>query len=206
VRVDSQPFLEQNLPSKRRGLKEYFFQKPGMFFSIIIGFVILCGLIMLGVTYIIGGGIRSLDDLRLAINEKRAINCVVSYQEDGYKYRIQTNNGWGKVMITVLVEGDEASQQKTLSIKDDYVYMWSQDGSSDAGKWPYSDIYYSELVDEIVSGDYDDDITINCQAANDRDLAVPAGIDFHDLTEDNTGDDLSGDGSYLEPDDELYDE
>jgi hypothetical protein len=142
-----------------------------------------------------------LDDLKLAINNKQAINCVVNYSKDNYQYQIQANKNWDAVKVTVLVEEDDAYQQKVLSIKGDSVYMWSQDDSSDAGKWPFEDSYYAELVDKILSGDYDDDITLSCQTADDRDLVVPVNINFDDLTNDHGEDNFGDDVDSLELDD-----
>ena len=125
---------------------------------LIIGAIITVLLLVFG-----GSSIKNLDDLRAAILNKDAINCVMS--DENNTVTIQTTKGWDKFYTS-------DGTQNVLAIKGDAMYMWN---SQKAQKTDYDGSVLDDFVSVVRNGDDEDNakITVKCSSPSRANFTVP---------------------------------
>jgi len=144
-------------------------------------------LIVLGVV-ILGGGvfawwwwtdspIDSLDELRVAIGERRALNCKITTEGTG-TFVVQADGGWRNIKI--LRDGGSS----VLILNKGEAYQWSDDSSYNF-KYRESGAIRKDVESGLGQSDFevsadDDRITVKCGRPTDNDFTVPSDIEFID--------------------------
>lgn len=145
--------------------------------ALVITFVVSIAMTSAHTTKAVG----NMDEFRSAIKEKKAVNCVVTHDEDG-DFLIQANDGFGKIKMIIYDSGGEGLTENMLTI-DDVMYYWDSDGN--AMKMMDSSTL-NELVEALREGADDeyahDDYRLSCDLPSKSDFAVPS-LDFVDASE-----------------------
>ena len=155
--------------------------KKGLIIGLIagIGGLVIIGIVLFLILVIFKGDtIGSISELKTAMKDQKAINCVIS--KDGDDILLQTNNDWTKVRMRMNASGQDI---EVLAIDDDAAYFWSGDGDEVAYKAPYASFKstFNELQDEIEDTSDDDDLELKCEPSSKADFKVPSDIDFVDI-------------------------
>ena len=166
----------------------------------VIGIVIIALIATLVVVFMKKEGtIKTTAQLRTAIQEKRAINCTIS-QPEGSDVVMQTNDGFGKVKLTVEESELAEGLQFVLMIDGDATYMWDEAGTI-AYKMDDTSMLDS-FVDQVVEATEEDDgeeevgFTFKCESVSEADLEVPEDVHFTDLSEMYNNNYIHGGGDY----------
>jgi len=145
----------------------------------IVGAVIIAAAVVLCVLLLGKGNVpTTMEQLKTAFKEKKALNCVFSVPDSG-KATIQTDDGWNKLKFS----GDmEDVSKSTILITGKTAYMWMGDGSGMAIKTTKNKDDYMEIFK--VPEDKDDeeakDVSFKCDSPSKADFSVPKNINFID--------------------------
>lgn len=167
----------------------------GKIIGIVVGILAVAAIVITCVLLLGGGGIKTVEDFKAAITDRKAINCKVT-SPDGQTVSIQTTEGFKRIKISTEEDGDKMF---TLMHEDGMVWLWNEDKSM-AYKMQ-NPAMKDELISEITptedDGNEEEGYTFACQSPNAADLEVPADVDFLDLSSIMGGGD-DEDDYYLE--------
>lgn len=144
---------------------------------VVVAIAIVCALLMRG------SSIGTIEDFKVALTEKQALNCTITDAE-GTPTVMQATEGFDKVK---LVTEEEGAETNVLMIEGDATYIWRGGDESLAYKMhagSFLDDFIAE-IDSIADEDAADDegYTLKCESTKKSNFDVPADIDFVDLTD-----------------------
>ena len=167
----------------------------GKIIGIIVGAVVVVAAIVVTCVLVLGGGgIKTNQDLRAAIQDRKPINCVVTNTETKQEFTIQATDGFEKLkFFSNEYEGSD-NIMYVLAIKDDALYMWDDSGDM-AMKMPFDSSFVDDIVSEAKNEDNseDENVTVKCQSVSKADFSVPKGVEFTDLSNLYGGEDYDFD-------------
>ena len=160
--------------------------KKGLLIGLIAGGVVLIAAIVAVLFLFVfnGGTIGSLDEFKSAIDNKKAVNCIVTLAASDttgnsssssalagdMKITLQANDGWSKIKMkmNIMVEIN------TL-VTDGTMYSWA-DGATTGQKAQYN----SSQIDSSISQIKSSAKSVECEPNNKADFSVPSNINFTD--------------------------
>ncbi|MDR0957073.1 MAG: hypothetical protein LBM09_00635 [Candidatus Nomurabacteria bacterium] len=158
--------------------------KKGLIIGLIVGGVLLIGITLLILfLFVFNGGdtIKSADEFRDAVRNKKAVNCEVDIKNianasggfelaEGSKATIQANDGWSKVRMNVDLG---IMKVNVLMIEGDAAYAWY---GTTGTKIPYD----ASQIGETAEGMDEADFEVNCKPNSEADFSKPSNIDWVD--------------------------
>jgi len=160
------------------------------------GVIVVAAIIVLLFVFVFNGDrtIGSLEELRAAIADRKAINCTITINSgDGQsataisnQLLLQTNDDWSKVRADITAFGETT---RALAIKNNNndnftTYGWMLD-SENGFKMAQAASTIHDGVGSMVSEDLtEDNIKLECQPNNQADFDVPSNVTFEEV---NTG-------------------
>lgn len=166
----------------------------GKLIAIIVSAVVV---VAAGVTLLLlwllvwNGGIKTMEQLRTALKEKKAVNCVITSPEKT-EVTLQTNDGFTKVKM--FGEFQEGQGKMNVLMTDGMAYMWA-DGGALAFKTKSTQMLDS-MIESIQNEDEGDTADtkgykVKCEAASKADFKVPSDVNFMDA---DAWSDMGGNG------------
>lgn len=162
----------------------------GLIAIIIAAVVVVAGatLLLLWLFVWNSSGPANMEELRIALKDKKAVNCVVSVPETG-DVVIQTNDGFTKVKMSG--EFQEGQGKMNMLVTDGITYIWTEGGLL-AFKTKSTQVI-DGMMEGIKSEDADaiaktKDNKVKCEAASKADFSVPS-YNFIDTDSMNMGQD-----------------
>lgn len=149
--------------------------KKGLTIGLIagIGSLVIIGVILFLVLFVFGGSkINSISELKSAIENKKAVNCTVS--KDNESVFLAANDGWTKIRMKMASMGQEVN---SLVIEGDATYAWTDDGKI-AYKMPYNSSMIGDLNFNDYDGEDEEGVKLDCKPNNQADFNVPSGVNF----------------------------
>lgn len=116
-----------------------------------------------------GDTIRNIDQLKDALNNRKAINCTLT--NNSQTVVIQTDDGWNNLRLKM-------GRANVLATRGEYIYTWYESNNY-GNRITYNTSIFDSLSNSIPSGaELEDGATLDCKPSSQADFSMPSGIEF----------------------------